>query len=299
MKQMEVIVDAQGSGDYTTVQEAVNAVPDYSETPVTLRIKAGVYREKLTVPKEKTNIRMIGDGQGNTILCYADNAHTPGPDGQPLGTFRCGSFYVHAADFHAEGLTIANTSGPKTGQAVAAFIDADRAMFRHVSFIGDQDTLYTGNGRHYYEECYIEGDVDFIFGAATAVFDRCHLHCKRSTGGYLTAASTPSESPYGYVFLDCRVTGVPGAKGIYLGRPWRDYASVAFIRTWLDEAIIPQGWHNWSQPHREETSRYAEYASSGPGAGSERVAWARALTDAEAEAYTVAGILSGWDGWTP
>ena len=296
---MQINVDARGRGDYATVQEAVLAVPDYSAKPVTIFIRKGVYEEKLAVPKEKTNVRFLGEDAYETILTFSDNAHTPDGEGKPMGTFRSGSVTVWADDFTAENLTIRNSSGPGTGQAVAAFMNGDRAVFRHVRFLGDQDTLYTGPGRQYYADCYLEGDVDFIFGPATAVFERCRIHCKRD-GGYLTAASTPQDAAYGYVFLDCTVTSSPGAENVYLGRPWRDYAAVAFIRTWMDASIAPAGWHNWSQPNREETTRYREAGTRGPGALlAQRVDWAKSLSPEDTAGYDIPAIFHGQDGWNP
>lgn len=296
---MNIIVDQNGDGHVTTVQEAIDQVPNQAQETVTIVIRNGLYREKLSIPAEKGPIHMIGESSEHTILVYHDNAHTLDGEGQPLGTFRSGSFYIYADDFRAENLTIRNDSGPRTGQAVAAFIDADRVAFRDVRFEGDQDTLYIAGGRQYYRDCYIEGDVDFIFGPATALFDRCTIHCKR-TGGYLTAANTPQDHYFGYVFLDCKVTGGPDVENVWLGRPWRDYAAVAFIRTHMDRSVHPLGWHNWNKPERELTSRYEEFGSYGPGASIEtRVSWAKHLSEEEVEQYTLDNVLSGRDHWLP
>lgn len=296
---MKVIVDRNGGGHYRAVQEAVDAVPDHSPETVIIEIRNGVYREKITIGRNKRGIRLIGESPESTVLVFSNNAHTLGSDGQPLGTFRSGSFYNYADDFIAENLTIRNDSGPRTGQAVAAFIEADRAAFRNVRFEGDQDTLYIAGGRQYFENCCIEGDVDFIFGPATAVFNGCTIVCKR-TGGYLTAANTPENEPYGFVFLDCFVRGGKDVERVFLGRPWRDFAAVAFIRTDMDASVIPEGWHNWGKPEREATSRYAEFGSRGAGANPEaRASWAKRLSDEEAMRYTVNEVLGGQDGWTP
>ncbi len=152
-------------------------------------------------------------------------------------------------------------------------------------------------GRHYFEDCYIEGHVDFIFGAATVYFSRCHIHCLRD--GYITAASTPKDQPYGYVFADCKITGEPGVK-TYLGRPWRDYAKTIFLRTEMSDTVRPAGWHNWGKPHAEHSTFYAEFGSTGPGgAAGNRVAWAKTLTAAEADALTPEKVLAGDDHWNP
>lgn len=294
-----IVVACDGSGHFTAVQEAVDHTPDHSELPITLYIKNGIYREKLVVPKSKTNLRFVGESRDGTILVYSDNAHTPGADGNPIGTFNSASVFIYADSFTGENLTIRNDSGQGTGQAVAAFVNGDKVKFRNVAFTGYQDTLYTGEGRQYYDKCRIEGDVDFIFGPATAVFDQCEIHSKRS-GSYLTAASTPQEQRFGYVFLDCRITGDPGVKDVYLGRPWRPHANVAFIRTWMEDMIIPQGWHNWRDPEREKTARYGEYDSRGPGANPlTRVPWSRQMQEQEAADYDIQNILRGHDQWNP
>ncbi|ULL17799.1 pectin esterase [Paenibacillus sp. H1-7] len=296
---LKCIVDAAGSGDFRTVQEAVDAAPDGSREKVTIFIKNGTYEEKLLVPKEKRNLHFLGESRDGVVLTYSDNTKTLGPDGEPLGTFRSASAFFHGDDFTAEQLTIRNASGQGTGQAVAAFVTSDRAVFRSVTFLGFQDTLYTGESRQYYEDCRIEGDVDYIFGPATAVFNRCRIHSKRK-GGYVTAASTPEDKPFGYVFLDCTLMADPGMTDVYLGRPWRPFAHVVWIRTEMDASVKPEGWHNWSDPAREATSRYGEYGSRGPGANPEaRVSWSCQLAPDEAAAYTVANVLAGEDGWDP
>ncbi len=291
---MVIIVSKQGESDFSKIQAAIDSIPMGYEPPVTIRIKPGIYEEKISIPSEAPPILLLGEDPHSTILTWSDNAHTIGTDGQPLGTFRSSTLTILAENFTAENLTVRNASGPGTGQAVAAHVDASYAVFRRVRLLGDQDTLYTGQGKQYYNECYIEGDVDYIFGAATALFDRCHLHNKRSRG-YITAASTPEEAPFGLVFLDCEITGGDEVGDVYLGRPWRPFAHVAFIRTRMDGSITPEGWHNWGQPDREATSRYEEYASSGEGAFiNSRVGWSRQLLKEEAADFRIISIFDGW-----
>lgn len=291
---MHITVSAAGDADYSRLQAAIDGLPEHAGEPVTIRIKPGVYEEKIIIPAGAPPILLLGEDAERTIITWSDNAHTLGPDGEPLGTFRTGTLNVLSEQFTAENVTIRNASGPGTGQAVAAFVDADCAVFRRVRLLGDQDTLYTGQGRQYYNECFIEGDVDYIFGAATAVFDRCTLRNKRSRG-YITAASTPEGTAFGYVFLDCVITSGEGVKDVYLGRPWRPFAHVAFIRTTIDASITPEGWHNWGQPDREATSRYEEFDSKGAGSAVDRrVEWSRQLTPEEAAGYRVITIFDGW-----
>lgn len=295
-KKQIIVVSQQETGDYQTIQEAVDSV---GKEPVVIQVEPGIYKEKIIIPKHLPPITFRGKDQKNTILTYNDNAHTLGEDGSPLGTFRSASLFIYARDFTMENMTIVNSSGPGTGQAVAAFVDADRAIFRKVRFLGDQDTLYTGPGRQYYDDCYIEGDVDFIFGPATAVFDHCHIHCKRK-GGYITAASTPENEEQGYVFLDCWVTGGDGVENVYLGRPWRPYAKVVWVRTEMDASVHPSGWHNWGDLEKEKTSRYAEYGSYGPGASDmERVTWSQFISKGEAGLLTPDSVLGSVDQWQP
>ncbi|RCW46371.1 pectate lyase [Paenibacillus prosopidis] len=294
-----VVVAKDGTGDFTTVQAAVDAAPNYSAKRHVIYIKNGVYREKLNVPSSKTNLSFVGESQEDTVLVYNDNANTLGPDGAPLGTSKSSSLFIYPTDFIAKNVTIQNDSGQGTGQAVAAYVRGDRAYFDHVRFLGYQDTLFTNNGRHYYNNCFIEGDVDFIFGQSTAVFDQCQIHSKRN-GGMLTAASTPEDIPYGYVFLNSEITSDEGIQNVYFGRPWRPYAAVAFIDTKIDSSIAPYGWNNWSNQENEKTARYSEYNSRGPGANPKaRAGWSKQLTSEEASQYTVQNVLKGNDNWNP
>ncbi|CAM3675551.1 pectate lyase [Marinicrinis lubricantis] len=294
-----VVVAKDGSGDFTTVQEAVNAAPDYSDKRHVIYIKNGEYREKLTVPESKSKLSFVGESKESTVLVYNDNANTPDENGSPMGTSRSSSVFIYADDFIAKNLTIQNDSGQGTGQAVAAYVRGDRAYFENVRFLGYQDTLYTNNGRHYYKNVYIEGDVDFIFGQSTAVFDRSQIHAKRD-GSMLTAASTSQEQPYGYVFLNSTITSDEGIENIHFGRPWRPYSAVAFINTEIHAKIAPYGWDHWGNEANEKTARYEEYNSSGPGANpKDRAPWSKQLTPQEADRYTVQNVLKGNDQWDP
>ncbi|HEX5218323.1 MAG TPA: pectinesterase family protein [Verrucomicrobiae bacterium] len=293
----EISVAQDGSGQFTNVQAAIMSVPmGFATNPVVIRIKPGTYREVLYIQREKRFFHLVGENAEKTILTYNLNANLTGPDGKPIGTFRTPSVQIDAEDFTAENLTFENSAGP-VGQALAIRVDGDRAVFRNCRFLGWQDTILVNRGRHYFENCYIEGHVDFIFGGATCWFERCKIHCLRD--GYITAASTPDTNRYGYVFSNCEITGVPGAK-TYLGRPWRDFAAVAFLNTKMSEVVRPEGWNNWGKPDREKTTRYAEFGSTGAGANDgKRVKWARQLAEAEARQISVNAVLGGQDGWNP
>ncbi|MBL0740981.1 pectinesterase family protein [Chryseolinea lacunae] len=287
-------VAADGSGNFTTVQEAINAVPDFRKNRTTIFVKPGVYKEKLVLPKSKSNVTLTGADALTTILTYDDFASKKNKFGEEMGTTGSTSFYVFGDDFTAENITFENSSGP-VGQAVAVRIDADRVVFTRCRFLGWQDTLYPfgEKSRIYFNTCYIEGSVDFIFGWSTAVFEACTIHCKKS--GYVTAASTPEGARFGFVFLNCKITGDAEPNSFYLGRPWRPFAKTVFIHCTLSNHIKPEGWHNWSKPDAEKTSYYAEYKSTGPGANpTARAAWAHQLTDDDAKQYTLENIFGDW-----
>lgn len=295
----DATVAPNGDGQFKSIQDAINAAPQRTsrDRPWVIHIKAGVYKELIYVQREKRFISLVGDDPEKTILTYNLNANLPGPDGQPIGTFRTASTVIDADDFTAENLTFENSAGP-VGQALAIRIEGDRVKFRNCRFLGWQDTILSNRGRHYFEGCYIAGHVDFIFGGATAFFERCHIHCLRN--GYITAASTPVEQPFGFVFSHCKITGKSAEVKTYLGRPWRDFAAVTFLSTEMSDVVRPVGWHNWNKPAREKTSRYAEFKSTGPGAQERaRASWSRQLSGAEARGVTAAKVLGGADGWNP
>lgn len=295
----DAVVAADGSGDYRSLQEAISAAPMRAPAVGALwriLVRPGVYEERIYVQRERGRMHIRGEDAARTVIRYHLHAGVVGEDGKPIGTFRTPTVHIDADDMIWENLTLANTAGP-VGQALALRADGDRLQFRGCRFLGWQDTVLLNRGRHYFEQCYIEGHVDFIFGAATAWWQDCHIHVLRD--GYITAASTPAEQPHGFVFADCRITGEEGAR-TYLGRPWRDYAATVFLRTTMTEAVRPEGWHNWKKPHAEHTARYAEHGSRGAGANdAARVPWARRLTESEATALTPAAVLGGADGWDP
>lgn len=295
----ELIVAADGSGQFRTVQQAVDASPDYAGQRTVIRIRPGTYQQRVVVPKSKQMITLIGDDADaqKTVLTFDLVASVRGEDGKPIGTFGTPSTTIEADDFIGENLTFENSAGPR-GQALAITVIGDRAIFRNCRFLGWQDTLLAQTGRHYYERCFIAGHVDFIFGGATAWFQSCQIHCLRN--GYITAASTPKDQPWGFVFSNCLITAQDPQVRTLLGRPWRDDASVTWLHTEMPANVSPAGWSNWNRPQREKTARYAEFSTSGQGADvSARAPWARKLTDEEAAAITIDSVLQGYDGWNP
>lgn len=292
----KMIVAKDGSGTYTTVQAALDAVPEGNTDPVTIHIKKGIYKEVVTVDARKSNIRLIGEDKDKTILTFDNHAGTRLPNGDSLNTWTCASTFIYGNDFHAENITFENNAGFTAGQAVALRIEGNRASFKNCRMVGNQDVLFlSGSGvKHYFADCYIEGTTDFIFGAATAVFSNCHIHSKKNS--HVTAASTNSIIPFGFVFFNCKLTADSNINKVSLGRPWSPTASVTYLNCWLGGHIIPEGWNNWKNPANEATARYSEYNSSGPGANPEaRVKWARQLTAEEAARYTIPNILGTWE----
>ena len=296
VRHYDFVVAQDGSGDFFSVQEAVNAVPDFRKNVrTTILVRRGTYKEKIVIPASKINLSLVGED--GAVLSYDDYADKPNRFGEKTGTSGSASCYIYAPDFYAENITFENTSGP-VGQAVACFVSADRAYFKHCRFLGWQDTLYTyGRGcRQYYEDCYIEGTVDFIFGWSTAVFNRCHIHSK--TKGYVTAPSTDRGQKYGYVFYDCRLTAAEGVTDVYLSRPWRPYGQAVFVRCELGGHIVPAGWDNWRKKSNEKTAFYAEYQSRGAGANpGARASFSHQLRNLKG--YTMEEVLAGTDGWNP
>lgn len=293
-KQHDLVVSKAGDGDFITVQEAINAVPDFRKKTTTILIKNGVYKEKLILPASKNRVTMVGESVELTIITNDDYASKKNRFGEEMGTTGSSGFFVFGSDFTAENITFENSAGP-VGQAVAVRVDGDRVYFKNCRFLGFQDTLYPHgeNSRQYYQNCYIEGTVDFIFGWSTAVFDECEIFCK--SPGYITAASTLKETPFGFVFLNCKISGNAPAGSVYLGRPWRLYGKTAFIACELGEVIRPEGWHNWGKKEAEQTTTYVEYNNTGPGATPDmRVKWSAQLNKEEYENYKLEAIFNGW-----
>ncbi|KOH43012.1 pectinesterase family protein [Sunxiuqinia dokdonensis] len=290
----DLVVSKDGDGDFTTVQEAINAVPDFRKNTTTIFIKNGIYKEKLILPASKNQVTFIGESVEKTIITNDDYASKLNRFGEEMGTTGSSGFFVFGNDFTAENITFENSAGP-VGQAVAVRVDGDRIFFNNCRFLGFQDTLYPHgeNSRQYYKNCYIEGTVDFIFGWSTAVFEDCEIFCK--SAGYVTAASTLEESPFGFVFLNCKITGSAPARSVYLGRPWRPFAKTAFIACELGEIIKEEGWHNWGKKDAETTATYVEYKNTGAGARPEkRVPWSSQLTQEERAKFTLKNIFDGW-----
>jgi pectinesterase len=291
----DFVVAKDGSGDFTTIQEAINAVPDFKNSITIIFIKKGVYKEKLKLSASKRKVKFLGESLDKTVLTYDDYAQKKNSFGENIGTSGSSSFFIYADDFTAENITFENSAGP-VGQAVTLWIAGDRARFMNCRMLGFQDTLYTyGKGsRQYFYKCFISGTVDFIFGSATAIFKECEIFCKKA--GYVTAASTSDTTKYGYVFMNCKLTGSAPDGTVYLGRPWRPAAKTVFFNCELSSVIKAEGWHNWGKESNEQTTFYAEYKNKGIGAQPDkRVTWSHQLSDEAAKDYTIIQIFRGWD----
>lgn len=279
-------VAKDGSGDYKYIQDAIDAMRVYPLKPITLYIKNGVYNEKIELPANNTDVVFIGESVDKTIITFNDYSGRG-----KLTTFTSYTAKISGNRFTAENITFINAAGP-VGQAVALYVDADKAVFKNCRFIGHQDTIFASGetSRQYFVDCFIEGTTDFIFGPATAVFQNCTIKAKSNS--YITAASTSEGKKFGFVFLDCKILVDSSVSKVQLGRPWRAHAKTAFIRCDLPRQISPEGWNNWGNTENEKTVFYAEYKNIGEGADfKKRVAWCRQLTDKESKEYTVENIF--------
>ena len=351
MQIITVSPEASASGVFHCLKDAIDSIPADNQSPIHIEIAPGIYHEKLTLDKPFVTLSGMGKSPADTVITYDDFGNDTMPDGTRRGTFRSYTLFVHAADVTLRNLTVENASGDSAthGQAIALYAECDRFVADSCRLLGHQDTLFTGplppkelqpngflgptqfapriNGRQYYRNCYICGDVDFIFGSATAYFEHCTLESLRrsktssaasttedfSPEGYVTAASTPEGQEYGYVFHSCDFVShdCPPAS-VYLGRPWRDYARTVLIDCALGAHIHPAGFHDWNKPHARERSFYAEYGSHPIDADAEngcpggccqpyphRADFVCALDTAQAAYFSREQVLSGADGWRP
>ncbi|MHB9055584.1 MAG: pectinesterase family protein [Paludibacteraceae bacterium] len=283
----QIIVDQKGNGNFVTLQEAINSIRAFDpDGSTSILLKNGKYHEKIIIPDWICNVRIIGQSRDSTIISFNDHAKIDN-----MGTFRTYTLQVHGNDIIFENLTVENAAEP-VAQAVALHTEGDRIGFYNCRFLGNQDTIYAAGeaNRLYFENCYIEGTTDFIFGGATAWFEKCVIHCKRDS--YITAASTPQNIKYGFIFNKCKITLADNVKSEYLGRPWRAYAMTVFMNSELPKGIIPVGWDNWRNPQNEKTARYAEYNNYGEGSStSQRLSWIKILSKKEAKKITPYNVL--------
>jgi len=282
-----------------SIQRAIDLAPEGA----VITIAPGVYREVLSITKAGITLRGVDSNATRTVIVFDNSAGTAG------GTIKSATVDVRGADFRAENLTFANdfnATHPQTSQgsqALAIAVVADRAVFRNVRFLGNQDTVYASKGRQLFTNCYIEGNVDFIFGDGKSVFEDCEIHSTTHQGGFITAqGKSEAAQDNGFVFWRCRLTAEPGVSHVWLGRPWRPFATVIFLETEMGEHIEPAGWREWHPGETEYlvTVHYSEYRSTGPGAhASERDPHTKHLTEADTAQYRTEVYLSGPGGWKP
>jgi pectin methylesterase-like acyl-CoA thioesterase len=309
-----LVVSRDGTGQFRNITEAIEVCRAFMEYHKVIYIKKGTYKEKVIIPQWLTNIELCGEDRDQTVITYDDHANIimdarfwPAETSEQLmamgnraklGTFRSFTVRVDANDITFKNLTIENNAA-RLGQAVAIHTQGDRLTFVNCRFLGHQDTVYTGmpRTRIYFKDCYIEGTTDFIFGPSTAWFEHCDILCKANS--YITAASTPQDVPYGYVFNDCRISCAEGVDKVYLGRPWRDYGYTLFMNCELPRQIRPEGWHQW-RPEAVKTARYMEYNNRGEGAATDkRVSWSRQLSKKEAQKITLNNVFNVNQSWSP
>ncbi len=293
---LKITVAKDGSGDHRTVQAAFNAILSNNKKAVTIFIKKGTYKEKLFLDSSKHFVTVIGEDKFNTLLTYDDHTGKVSPAGDTINTRSSWSFLIKADNFTATNISFQNDAGFTAGQAVAVESDGDKAIFNNCRFIGFQDVLFTNNerSRQYYKNCYIEGTTDFIFGSATAWFEQCHIHSKKNS--HVTAASTPKEKTFGYIFNNCILTGDTMVHNATLGRPWLPFGAVVYLHCFIGPHIRAEGWSNWNNTEYYRTARYAEYKNYGPSADpAKRVSWSKQLSDEAIKNYTVKNVFGDWD----
>lgn len=301
----KVTVARDCSGDYTTIQDAINSCRDLGQELITIYIKSGVYKEKIVIPSWKTNIKLIGESRDSTIITYDDFSGKLIPQGMEIpgkekySTFTSYTMLIQGNDILLENLTVQNTAG-QVGQAVALHVEGDRVVVKNCNITGNQDTLLVtkDSSRQYFVDCYIEGTTDFIFGEATALFVNCTI--KSLKNSFITAASTRENTRFGFVFRNCKLIVADEVTSVYLGRPWRPFARTVFMECELGKHIHPEGWDPWKGdkmfPDKDKTAFYAEYKNSGEGSDvSKRVTWSKQLTKKESKQYTIKNIFGDWN----
>lgn len=294
--QKKITVGKDSTSDFNSVQAAVESVPVGNKTPVIINIKPGVYKERVRIDSGRNFIHLQGQKGARTLLTFALHAGSVLYSGDTLDTWNCGSTMIFANDFSAENIHFENNAGFYAGEAVAVRAHGNRISFKNCAFTGFQAVLFLSGTdvKQYFENCYIEGSTDFIFGAATVVFNNCRIHSKKNS--HITAASTPADVPFGFVFINCNITADAHIDNVSLGRPWRPYSSVTYLNCQMAKHIRPAGWDNWRNEANEKTVRYAEFNNTGAGAKpADRVAWSHQLTADQAKKFTIQNVLRPWN----
>ncbi len=316
MEEINLYVSADGKKDFSSINGALEAAKKHDGDRVVINISAGVYRERIRVTQKY--ISFVGEDENSTKITWSDAADDIMPEGDKRGTFRTPSVFIDADDFHASHISFLNEAGQgyEVGQALAVYADGDRLVFESCRFEGYQDTLFTAplpqkpiksggfkgdkefkprkHGRHLYKDCFISGNVDFIFGSATAYFENCEIFMRDrhdEVNGYALAPSTYEETKFGYVFNHCRFTSDCAKESAYLGRPWRNYAKAVILNSEIGGHIKKEGWHDWDKKDAWDTMFFAEYGNYGEGASDKRAPFVKMLTADEAAVYTRENVL--------
>lgn len=293
-----IVVSRDGTGQFRNIDDAIEVCRAFMDYHKVILVKKGIYKEKLEVPSWLNNIEILGEDRDQTVITWDDHANIllPGTS-RKMGTFRTYTMKICGNNITLKNITIENNAA-RLGQAVALHTEGNRLQFVNCRFLGHQDTVYTGKEGTmlYFHNCYIEGTTDFIFGPSTVWFEGCEIHSRANS--YVTAASTPADIAYGYVFNNCTLTADDDVDKVYLGRPWRPYAYTLFMNCNLGKHILAEGWENWRNPENEKTARYSECNSKGEGAStSKRVTWAKTLTKKEAIRITPESVFNGDTAW--
>lgn len=285
----DLVVAKDGTGQFTSLQKAIDSCKAFPEKRIVILVKPGLYREKIVIEEFNQKLTIIGEDRDKTIIQWDD--YFGKMERGRNSTFYTYTLRVEATDCVLENLTIENSAGP-VGQAVALHLMGDRCTIKNCRLLGNQDTVYASgdSARCYFTDCYLEGTTDFVFGGATAFFENCEIHCKANS--YITAASTKEGQPFGLIFRNCKITADPGIDKVFLGRPWRPFAHTAFIECEMGSFILPQGWNNWGKVENEKCARYEECNNHGAGSSlSQRVTWSRNLPPSELPKYTKDNVL--------
>ena len=301
-----LFVARDGTAEFRNIADAIEVCRAFMDYHKVIFVKKGTYKEKLVIPQWLTHIEICGEDRDQTVITWDDHANikaditplTATGDAKKIGTFRTFTLKIQGSSITLKNITVENNSA-RLGQAVALHTEGDRLVFVNCRFLGHQDTIYTGNAktRLYFKGCYIEGTTDFIFGPSTAWFEQCDIFCKANS--YITAASTPQDVAYGYIFNNCRITCQEDVTKVYLGRPWRDYGYTLFMNCELPAQIRPEGWHHWRE-EAKQTARYMEYNNRGDGAVTDRrVAWSRQLGKKDVKDITLDRVFSISETWHP
>lgn len=311
-----IIVAKDERGDFNSINEALVFCKKCGEREI--QIKDGIYDERVIIDID--NLSLVGESTKGTVITGNLGAYEILEDGYKRGTFRTYTMLIDANNVTIKDITIENTAGPGSivGQAIALYAEGFMIKLKNCRLIGHQDTLFTGplppkpyedrgfigpkendprvNGFQVYENCFIKGDIDFIFGSSTAIFVRCEIYSNnlnQDVNGYIAAPSTPENQKYGYVFHECTFTSNALSNTVYLARPWRDYAKAVFIKCSYGKHIKAEGFHDWDKKHAHNTLYFAEYECTSEGDCNRNQLITSMVEKDYINSYTIDSLLEG------